>query len=223
MDRILIVEDERPIAEILEFNLRKEGYDVAVVYRGDEALEAYRRLNPRLIVLDLMLPGMSGWDVCRQIRRESNVPILILTARDGAESKVEGLELGADDYVTKPFDMRELLARIRAILRRFPGQDGLLRLGDLEMDLENFTVRKRGQEIPLTLREFELLRHLLLHRGQVFTREELLRDVWDYQFPGDVRTVDVAIRRLREKIEDDSANPRYVLTKRGFGYYAPGP
>ncbi|MBE3590990.1 MAG: response regulator transcription factor [Firmicutes bacterium] len=221
-ERILVVDDERPIADILRYNLEKEGYEVSLAFNGQEALERFDKDQPSLVILDIMLPRLDGFAVCQKIRERSTVPIIMLTAKEAEDEKVRGLELGADDYVTKPFSPRELLARVRAIFRRAPGEASdasrILTCGDLELDLASYTVRKRGQKVELTVREFELLKHLLLHRGRVFTREELLQQVWGYEYFGDIRTVDVSIRRLREKIEDNPSEPRYVLTRRGVGY-----
>ncbi|MBX5477134.1 MAG: response regulator transcription factor [Clostridia bacterium] len=221
-ERILVVDDERPIADILRYNLEKEGYEVSVAFNGQEALDRFDKDQPSLVILDIMLPRLDGFAVCQKIRERSSVPIIMLTAKEAEDDKVRGLELGADDYVTKPFSPRELLARVRAIFRRAPAdaaeQNRTLTCGDLELDMANYSVRKRGKPVELTVREFELLKHLLLHRGKVFTREELLQQVWGYEYFGDIRTVDVSIRRLREKIEDNPSQPRYVLTRRGVGY-----
>lgn len=227
-ETILVVDDEKPIAEILKFNLEREGYRVVVAYDGDEALEAARAHHPDLMILDIMLPKLDGFAVCREIRKESDVPILMLTAKDQEVDKVLGLELGADDYVTKPFSPREIMARVKAILRRRPaaaqgGAPKRLQLDDLVVDLEAYTAERGGQVIDLTPKEFELLRHLALHPGQVFSREALLQDVWGFDYFGDVRTVDVTVRRLREKIEVDPGNPEYIRTRRGVGYYCQRP
>lgn len=221
-EKVLVVEDERQIAEIICFNLERAGYRVAVAFDGEEALEKAARENPDLVILDLMLPRLDGFSVCRHLRAKSPVPILILTARSEEADKVHGLDLGADDYVTKPFSPRELLARVRALLRRSgglaQGGEAPLRFGDLEIDLGKREVRRRGEPVPLTVREFELLKYLVLRPGQPFTREALLEDVWGYEYHGDLRTVDVTVRRLREKIEDDPSEPRFLLTRRGVGY-----
>lgn len=225
-EKILVVDDERPIADILKYNLEKAGYEVVVAYDGEEALEKAARENPDLVVLDIMLPRMDGYTVCSQMRTRSAVPILMLTAKHEENEKVQGLELGADDYVTKPFSHKELLARIKALLRRSQANGngganhevGPLHIGEIEIDLLACEVRKNGVPVPLTVREFELLKYLMLRPGQAFTREALLEDVWGYEYYGDIRTVDVTMRRLREKIEDDASNPQYLLTKRGVGY-----
>jgi len=222
--KILIVEDEKPIADILEYNLAKEGYDVTSVYLGDEAVEVARALNPDLILLDIMLPGIDGFNVCRQVRQFTNCPIIMLTAKDAEIDKVLGLELGADDYVTKPFSTRELLARIKAQLRRSrqiekEQSEQTRENPPLEIDRDFFTVKRGDQVINLTHREFELLDFLASNPGKIFTREDLLKKVWGYDYFGDVRTVDVTIRRLRVKIEEDPGNPKYILSRRGLGYY----
>ncbi len=220
--RILVVDDERPIAEILRFNLAKEGYEVDVAYDGKEAVEKARHVNPDLVVLDIMLPSMDGFEVCREIRKSSKVPILMLTAKDSEIDKVLGLELGADDYVTKPFSPREIIARVKAILRRAQPRaeeaGEVIRCHDLVLNTSTYDVTKEGQPVALSFREFELLKFLAIHQGQVFTREVLLSEVWGYEYFGDTRTVDVTIRRLREKIEDNPSEPRYIQTKRGVGY-----
>ncbi len=220
--KILVVDDERPIAEILKFNLDKEGYDVTLAFDGKEALEKALNESPDLIILDIMLPVMDGFDVCREIRKSSRVPILMLTAKDSEIDKVLGLELGADDYVTKPFSPREITARVKAILRRSQAgprdDDQIMRFGELTLNLSTYEVTKDEQEVPLSFREFELLKYLALRPGQVFTREILLSEVWGYEYFGDTRTVDVTVRRLREKIEDNPSDPRYIQTKRGVGY-----
>lgn len=221
--KILIIEDEQPIAEIIQFNLAKEGYTVIIANNGEDGLKLALSENPDLILLDLMLPGMDGMDVCRLIRQQADMPILMLTAKDSEVDKVLGLEMGADDYITKPFSNRELLARVKANLRRrlthvetSKSQD--LVIGDLRINTQMAQVKKRGVEIELTQREYELLLHLVKNYGVVLTREHLLQSVWGYDYFGDVRTVDVTIRRLREKIEDDPSNPTYIITRRGLGY-----
>jgi len=221
--KVLVVDDEKPIADIIKFNLEKEGYQVSVAYDGREALQRAEEDRPDLVILDIMLPRMDGFAVCQEIRRRSHVPILMLTAKQEEVDKVFGLELGADDYVTKPFSPRELVARVKAILRRAssPGGQGprVIESGSLIIDLDTYQVRKGEQTVPLSQKEFQLLRFLAAHPGQIFTREALLDEVWGYQYFGDTRTVDVTVRRLREKIEDDPSEPEYVQTKRGVGYY----
>lgn len=225
--RILIVDDEPNIVDILRDNLVREGYETIEAYDGEEALRKALDESPSLILLDAMMPRMNGFDVCRRIRQESSVPIIMLTAKSEEIDKVLGLELGADDYITKPFSIREVLARVKAQLRRVSlseaeHQDAAnqpLVFGDLVIDQEAYQVRYRDERRDLTLREFELVRFLALHAGQVYSREVLLDKVWDYEYMGDVRTVDVTIRRAREKIEPDLNNYRYILTKRGVGYY----
>jgi two-component system, OmpR family, response regulator VicR len=226
--RILVVEDEKPIADIIKFNLEKEGYTVSCVHDGDEAIQMALQNPPDLMLLDLMLPGADGIEVCRQIRQKHQFPIIMLTAKDSEVDKVLGLEIGADDYVTKPFSNRELLARIKANLRRSQKSlssnqlktenQSLLVVGELTIDANSFIVQKRKKTIDLTHREFELLLYLTQHVNQVLTREHLLQSVWGYDYFGDVRTVDVTIRRLREKIEDDPGAPKYIITRRGIGY-----
>ena len=224
-EKVLVVDDERPIADILKFHLEREGYQVVVAYDGGEAVKMALSELPDVIVLDIMLPGLDGFEACREIRRRSAVPIIMLTAKESENDKVKGLDLGADDYVTKPFSPRELVARVKAILRRAQGvlepvgDDRRLYCGELVIDRDNYRVFKAGREVNLTTREFALLDYLAGQAGRVFTREHLLREVWGYQYPGDIRTVDVTVRRLREKIEDDPSEPRYLLTKRGVGYY----
>lgn len=225
MQTILIVEDEKPISDILKFNLEKEGFQIICAYDGQEALKKAFDENIDLILLDVMLPYVDGFQVCRQVREQSNVPIIMLTAKEEEVDKVLGLELGADDYITKPFGMRELIARVKANIRRvsIDSESGtsasFIKLLDLEIDLEKFNVKKKDKTIDLTLREFELLRFMAMNPDKIFSREELLKDVWGYEYYGDIRTVDVTIRRLRERIEDDPSNAKYILTKRGLGYY----
>ncbi|GMA50777.1 DNA-binding response regulator [Alicyclobacillus contaminans] len=223
---ILVVEDEEPILNILKFTLEKEGYQVQTATTGTSAVRLARTWQPHLILLDVMLPEMDGFEVCREVRGFSTVPIIMLTARNSEIDKVLGLELGADDYVTKPFSMRELLARVKANLRRTFSDDEFraelretIRIGDLAVDFNTYTVTKRGVPVPLTHREFELLAFLAGRPGVVFTRDSLLTQVWGSDYVGDDRTVDVTVRRLREKLEDDPSNPTYVLTKRGVGYF----
>lgn len=225
--RVLVVDDERPIADILKFNLEREGFEVDAAYDGQAAVEKVRQAPFDLVILDIMLPKMDGFSVCREIRRGSSVPILMLSAKETEVDKVLGLELGADDYVTKPFSPRELLARVRAILRRAQGatspspqgSDEILQCGPIALNLTSYEVLKEGSPVELTPREFELLRYLVGHSGQVFSRETLLEKVWGFDYFGDVRTVDVTVRRLREKIEENPAQPELIKTKRGIGYY----
>lgn len=228
MSTVLIVEDEQAIVEILKFNLRKEGYDTEEAMDGAEGLQKARSVDPDLILLDVMLPGMNGFDICRTLREEGRtVPILMLTAREEEADKVLGLETGADDYITKPFSMRELLARVKANIRRrtldtVREGDTVERRGSLVIDETNFAVFKNGKNLELTQKELDLVRFLMASPDKVYTREELMEKVWNYDYFGDTRTVDVMIRRLREKLEDDPANPRYIMTRRGVGYYFNG-
>ncbi|HLR08674.1 MAG TPA: response regulator YycF [Bacillota bacterium] len=227
--KILVVDDEKPIADILQFNLEKEGYDVICAFDGHEALTLVDSEKPDLILLDIMLPGKDGNEVCREIRKEHNMPIIMLTAKDSEIDKVLGLELGADDYVTKPFSNRELIARVKANLRRLqhvPEADNKQRdivVGSLTIHPDAYTVTRNGENIELTHREFELIHYLARHIGQVMTREHLLETVWGYDYFGDVRTVDVTVRRLREKIEENPSNPSWIITRRGVGYYLRNP
>ncbi|WP_127849020.1 response regulator YycF [Lacticaseibacillus hulanensis] len=229
--KILVVDDEKPISDIVKFNLEKEGYTVVTAFDGEEALSQYNDEHPDLVLLDLMLPKIDGLEVARRIRKDNDTPIIMLTAKDSEIDKVLGLELGADDYVTKPFSNRELVARVKANLRRSdtekvaeattPTQD--LTVGDLVIHPDAYTVTKRGVNIELTHREFELLHYLARHLTQVMTREHLLQTVWGYDYFGDVRTVDVTVRRLREKIEDSPSTPEWLITRRGVGYYLRNP
>ncbi len=226
-NKILVVDDEKSIVNIISYNLKKEGYEVITANNGADGYKMFDEEKPDLILLDIMMPEMDGYEVCKKIREKSNVPIIMLTARAEEVDKVIGLELGADDYVTKPFGNRELMARVKANLRRtsaFSSKNvldasGSVKFGDLEIDMERYEVSKRGEIIYLTLREFELLKFLALQKPQIFSRESLLEKVWGYEYFGDVRAVDVTIRRLREKIEDDPSKPTYIITKRGLGYY----
>jgi two-component system response regulator VicR len=225
--KILVVDDEKSISDIIKFNLLKDGYDVEVAEDGDEALKKVYLIQPDLILLDVMLPKLDGFQVCRKIRETFNTPIIMLTAKEEEVDKVLGLELGADDYITKPFGMRELLARVKANIRRVDIDNSdtssvksvQIESGNLMIDLERYEVKKDEVIIELTLREYELLKFLATQENQIFTREQLLKDVWGYEYFGDIRTVDVTIRRLREKIEDDSSSPKFIMTKRGVGYY----
>ena len=226
--KILVVEDEKSISDIIKFNLEKEGFAVYTSYDGEDALVKQVTYDPDLILLDVMLPKLDGFTVCKKVREKSNIPIIMLTAKEEEVDKVLGLELGADDYMTKPFGMRELLARIKANIRRASltlgadidqSQSNVRDFGNLTIDLNRYEIRKNGEIPELTLREFELLRYLAEHENKVFSREQLLEEVWGYEYYGDIRTVDVTVRRLREKLEDDSSNPRYIMTKRGIGYY----
>lgn len=225
-DVILVVEDEKPLSEILCYNLEKEGYEVIIAYDGEQAINMGIEQNPNLILLDIMLPKYDGFQVCRKIREVSNVPIIMLTAKDEEVDKILGLELGADDYITKPYKVRELIARVKANLRRVAidksseekGENSI-KFGNLIIDLPRYEVSKAGEIVNLTFREFELLKFMATHPNQIMTREDLLKEVWDYDYYGDVRTVDVTIRRLREKIEDDSSKPKYIMTKRNVGYF----
>jgi len=222
--KILVVDDEKPIVDILCFNLQKEGYAVSAAYDGHEAIKKAFDEKPDLILLDVMLPGVDGFGVCKSIRSKMKTPIIMLTAKDDEVDKVLGLELGADDYVTKPFSMRELLARIKANLRRTimngdMSEGQVITAGDLKINFLKYEVMKNGKVLDLTSREFELLKFLVVNKNQIFSRETLLEKVWGYEYYGDIRTVDVTIRRLREKIEDDPSNPKYIYTKRGVGYY----
>ncbi len=224
---VLIVEDEQAIMDILKFNFTKEGYRVVEAMDGEAGLSLALSENPDLILLDVMLPKMDGFEVCKKVREKSSVPIIMLTAREEEVDKVLGLELGADDYMTKPFSIRELTARVKANLRRTSidreqasgGNAEIISSGELSINLERYEVSKRGQVIDITLREFELLKFLAQQPEKIFSRENLLENVWGYEYYGDVRTVDVTVRRLREKIEDDPGMPRYIITKRGVGYY----
>ena len=230
--KILVVDDEKPIADIIEFNLKKEGFEVHCAYDGNDAIQKVEDIQPDLILLDIMLPGRDGMEVCREVRKKYETPIIMLTAKDSEIDKVLGLELGADDYVTKPFSTRELLARVKANLRR---QQTLVNqtleeedtkeivVGSLTIHPDAYIVSKRGETIELTHREFELLHYLAKHIGQVMTREHLLQTVWGYDYYGDVRTVDVTVRRLREKIEDNPSHPGWIVTRRGVGYYLRNP
>ena len=223
---ILIVDDEKAIVDILKFNLQKEGFNTLCAYDGQEGLRLAREASPDFILLDVMLPHIDGFEVCRTLRAEGdNVPIIMITAREEETDKVFGLELGADDYITKPFSLRELVARVKTNMRRARSaetpRDGgeVMRRRDLLIDLERHAVFKNGEELDLTQREYELIKFLAAEPGKVISRQELMSEVWQYDYYGDLRAVDVAVRRLREKLEDNPAEPEYVITKRGAGYY----
>lgn len=230
---ILVVDDEKPIADILQFNLIKEGYKVICAYDGDEAIKKVEEEQPDLMLLDIMLPKRDGMEVCREIRKKYDFPIIMLTAKGSEIDKVLGLEMGADDYVTKPFSTRELIARVKANMRRLQvaapaaeeaeEESNEIVVGSLVIQPDAYLVMKRDEAIELTHREFELLHYLGKHIGQVMTREHLLQTVWGYDYFGDVRTVDVTIRRLREKIEDNPSHPAWIVTRRGVGYYLRNP
>jgi two-component system response regulator RegX3 len=218
-DRVLIVEDESTLAASVRFHLEREGFDVDVALDGIQGLELFRSRPPDVVLLDLMLPGMSGMDVCRHIRTTSDTPVIMLTAKDSEADIVAGLEVGADDYVTKPFSMRELTARVRANLRRpVAEQEEVLKAGPLTLDAVRHEVRVAGREVQLRPKEFALLEMLLVERGRLVTRDSLLESVWGPAFYGDPKTLDVHIRRLRAKIEEDPHRPTLILTVRGFGY-----
>lgn len=226
---VLVVDDEKNIVNIIAFNLKREGYEVLTAEDGEEAVAIADEKNPDLILLDIMMPKMDGYEACRKIREKHNMPIIMLTARAEELDKVLGLEMGADDYVTKPFGTRELIARVKANLRRAvikadapKKSTNVLTFKNLEIDLDKFEARKENKVLELTFREFELLKFLAQNLGQVFSRESLLEKVWGYEYYGDVRTVDVTVRRLREKLEDNPSKPEYILTKRGVGYYFGG-
>ena len=219
---ILVVDDEKNIVDILSFNLEKEGYDVVTAYGGEKAMQLFRETAFDLILLDVMLPKLTGFEVCAAIRKtDVRTPIIMLTAREEETDKVLGLELGADDYITKPFSMREVMARVKANIRRTvqSAPPDEVKAEGIVIDMERYDVYIDGKSADLTQREFELFRFLSAQPGKVFSREELLREVWQYEYLGDLRAVDVAVRRLREKIERDSAKPEHIMTKRGIGYY----
>lgn len=232
---ILIVDDEKTIVEMLVYNLQKEGYNTLEAGDGEEAVRVALDKKPDLVLLDIMLPKMDGLAVCKRIRQSLNIPILMISAKDEEIDKILGLELGADDYITKPFSVRELMARVKANLRKaeitakamenalpekeLESNSNSITVGDLSLDLNKFEVKVRGEVIDLTLREFEVIKYLANQPGQVVTRETLLEKVWGYEYYGDIRTVDVTVRRIREKIEKDTSNPKILITKRGVGYY----
>ena len=224
--KILVVDDERPIVDILKYNLKKEGYQIVEAYDGQQAYNKAISEKPDLILLDVMLPKMDGFAVCKKLREKIDTPILMLTAREEEVDKVLGLELGADDYITKPFSVRELMARVKANLRRVQAdidssqeQSTIIESAELKINIERYEVTKNNQIVELTLREFELLKFLAIQPGRIFSRETLLEKVWGYEYYGDVRTVDVTVRRLREKVEDLPSSPKHIITKRGVGYY----
>ena len=227
MTRILVVEDEESFSDPLSYLLRKEGYEVSVAETGPVALEDFDRSGADLVLLDLMLPGLSGVDVCRALRHRSSVPVIMLTAKDSEIDKVVGLEIGADDYVTKPYSSRELLARIKAVLRRGQEPEELmpptLESGPVRMDVERHVVAVNGKHTPLPLKEFELLEMLLRNSGRVLTRAQLIDRVWGSDYVGDTKTLDVHVKRLRSKVEPDPANPKFIVTVRGLGYKFEGP
>ncbi len=225
--KILIVDDEKPIVEILKINLVKDGYTVFEAYDGEEAVNKAMQVEPDIILLDVMLPKLDGFSVLKKIREKSSVPILMLTAREEEFDKVLGLELGADDYITKPFSIRELMARVKANMRRtetdFADRQektvDKLEIGCFVLDYNRYELYKSGKLIEITIREFDLIKFLASQPNKVFSRQSLLESVWGYEYYGDDRTVDVTVRRLREKVEDDPSEPRYIMTKRGVGYY----
>ena len=222
MTRILVVEDEESFSEALSYMLRKEGFEVASCVNGPDGIAEFERNGADLVLLDLMLPGLSGLEVCRQLRQKSDVPVIMLTAKDGEVDKVVGLEIGADDYVTKPFSARELLARIRAVLRRRVETEdlgnGVLESGPVRMDVDRHVVTVNGTAATMPLKEFELLEFLLRNSGRVLTRGQLIDRIWGSDYVGDTKTLDVHVKRLRAKVEPDPAKPRYLLTVRGLGY-----
>lgn len=229
MTRVLIVEDEESLADPLAFLLRKEGFETTVVGDGPSALAEFDRAGADIVLLDLMLPGMSGTDVCKQLRNRSGVPVIMVTARDSEIDKVVGLELGADDYVTKPYSARELIARIRAVLRRggendaeATQDDGILEAGPVRMDVDRHVVHVAGNPVTLPLKEFDLLEYLLRNSGRVLTRGQLIDRVWGADYVGDTKTLDVHVKRLRSKIEADPAKPQQLVTVRGLGYKLEG-
>ncbi|GAC56870.1 two-component response regulator RegX3 [Gordonia hirsuta DSM 44140 = NBRC 16056] len=225
MTHVLIVEDEESLADPLAFLLRKEGFEASIINDGSEAVPAFERIKPDIVLLDVMLPGMSGTEICKAIRAKSSTPVIMVTARDSEIDKVVGLELGADDYITKPYSARELIARIRAVLRRGApaGKDdevdtGVVEVGPVRMDVQRHTVTVSGKEITLPLKEFDLLEYLLRNAGRVLTRGQLIDRVWGADYVGDTKTLDVHVKRLRSKIEPDPSQPRHLITLRGLGY-----
>lgn len=228
MAKVLVVDDERAIVDILRFNLEREGFVVITAGDGEEGIRLFRKEQPDLVLLDIMMPKIDGLQACKTIRNESNVPIIMLTARAEEVDKVLGLEFGADDYVTKPFGVRELIARVKSNIRRTAmdydqtKKAQIIIVSNMTINVDKYEVSKDEVVIDLTVREYELLKFLATQKDQIFTREQLLEKVWGYEYYGDVRTVDVTVRRLREKVEDDPAKPRFILTKRGIGYYFKG-
>lgn len=222
MTKILVIDDEQAILDLIELILKREKFQVATASDGKSGLRVFESFNPDLVILDIMLPDTSGHEVCKEISKRRKTPVIMLTAKDDIVDKVLGLELGADDYMTKPFDARELIARIKAVLRRLARNDEVKenKVGDYELmvDLENKTVLKRGSLVELTPKEYELLEVFIRNPQRVFSREELLQKVWGYDFMGDTRVVDICITRLRKKIEDDNSNPKHIITVYGFGY-----
>ena len=234
--KVLIVDDEQAIIDVLVYNLKKEGYETIEATDGISAVNIALEQQPDLMLLDIMLPKLDGLSVCKRVKNQLNIPILMLTAKDAEIDKIVGLELGADDYITKPFSVRELMARVKANLRKNEmtsvkkdeissnkdtqaKEENIIRVNDLELDLDRFEVKVKGKIMDLTLREFEVLKFLATQPGQVVTREILLEKVWGYEYYGDIRTVDVTVRRIREKIEEDTSAPKILITKRGVGYY----
>lgn len=223
MTKVLVIEDEESFREALEFILTKEGFQIQCAASGTEGISAFEKYQPDIILLDLMLPGMSGTDVCKAIRTKSNVPIIMLTAKDAEVDKVVGLEVGADDYVTKPFSSPELIARIRAVLRRGSGEvqgvdEDVIELGPIKLDIARHSVQVSGQEVTMPLKEFEVLEYLMENAGRVLTRGQLMDRIWGSNYVGDGKTLDVHIKRIRSKVEIDPANPKLLHTVRGLGY-----
>lgn len=223
-NKVLVIDDEKAIADIIKFNLEQEGYTVETAYDGEEGIAKVHKWLPELVLLDIMMPKKDGFQVLKEIRSSYNFPVIMLTAKEAEVDKVLGLELGADDYIVKPFSMRELIARVKANFRRvdfsaIQTNNDVIVSGELEIDLNKYEVKRDGRVIEVTLREFELLKFLASSSEQVFTREQLLEEVWGYEYYGDIRTVDVTVRRLREKIENTEGEFKYILTKRGVGYY----
>ncbi|MGN9164866.1 response regulator [Tissierellaceae bacterium HCP3S3_D8] len=227
-NKVLVIDDEKQIADIVKFNLEKEGYIVETANDGQEGIDKIYKWNPDLVILDIMMPVKDGFQVLKEIRADYKFPVIMLTAKEEEVDKVLGLELGADDYVVKPFSMRELIARVKANFRRvdyssnLQNNNDIIVFDELMIDLNKYEVKKNGEIVDLTLREYELLRFLASSADQVFSREQLLEEVWGYEYYGDIRTVDVTVRRLREKIEDNKGEFKYILTKRGIGYYFGG-